>query len=172
MNKLKYICIILIACLAFATKAQTNEYLIKAGFIEKFANFTEWPNISKNKEIEIAILGKSPFANELEELYSTRTIKNLPVKIRYIKSLGEIKNSNILFICDSEGSQLTNILNYTQNKPILTISESKGFAKRGVHINFYQTNQGTIHFEINAQRVKKSGLSIDVILLDYAHIVN
>lgn len=171
MNKLKYLPLLFFLFFVSGIQAQTNEYLIKAGFIEKFANFTDWPN--HNAEyFEIAILGESPFNKELESLYGERYIKEKPVNIRYINALNQINNCNVLFICKSESSQLTSILNYTHAKPILTISETNGFAKKGVHINFYETRQGTIHFEINAKKVKTSGLSIDALLLDYANIVN
>lgn len=171
MKTVRPLLYIILFSICFKLNGQTNEYLIKAGFIEKFANFTEWPNNSQNI-FEIVVLGKSPFSSELETLYEGRKIKNKPVHIRYINSLSQIKFCDVLFICDSESSQITNILNYTANKPILTIGETNGFAKKGVHINFYKTSQGTIHFQINPRKVKNAGLNIDAMLLDYAIIIN
>lgn len=151
--------------------AQSNEYLIKAGFIEKFTKFTQWPD-SDNVNFNIVIIGKSPFNNEIEKLYAKRKIKNKKVKVQYVESIAEIHNCDILFISDSEKNQLSKIIEFTKNKAILTIAESKGFAQKGVHINFYNTREGTIHFEMNPKSIKKSNLVVDAILLNYAKIVN
>ena len=149
---------------------QENEYLLKAGFMEKFARFTTWPKQNK-PEFNIMVIGESPFNGTLKSFYRSLTIKNRNVKIKYVKQLQEIQNPDILFISSSENKRLDEILEYTKHKPILTIADTEGFAKRGVHINFYETEQATLHFKINAKAVKQSGLKIDALLLSYANIV-
>jgi hypothetical protein len=45
--------------------AQTDEYLLKAGFLERFTRFIEWPgetNIADNtKPFVISVIGENPF---------------------------------------------------------------------------------------------------------------
>ncbi len=160
--------------LIFSTKiifAQSNEYYIKAGFLEKFANFIKWPDEANLKEFTIAIIGDCPFEDILLKMYKDRKIKNLPVQVKHIKTIEDIEGCQMLFISSSEKLNLNRILDYTEHLPILTISESEGFAKKGVHINFYTTAKNTIHFEINPKSVRRSGLKIDALLLNYAAII-
>jgi hypothetical protein len=63
------------------------------------------------------------------------------------------------------------ILSCTGNKPILTVSDTKGFAEKGVLINFYMMGD-KIKFEINEKAVHESGLVMSYRLLNLARIVH
>lgn len=152
------------------TTAQSDEYLMKAVFLEKFARFSEWPTTIDT--FQIAVLGESPINGRLKYVYSTVKIKNKPVKIHYINSIGELQNPQILFISSSEKKEISDILERTSTQPVLTISEASGLCEKGVILNFYTTTEGTIHFEINQNALKNSGIEMDVYLLEYAKLIN
>lgn len=162
---------IIILFSTLSVKAQSKEYILKAGFLEKFARFSEWPDEKQIDTFNITVIGNSPFNGILEELYSSHTIKDKPVHINYISSISQINNCQILFIAVENTRILESILEETKDKPILTISEKDGFGKKGVLLNFFITEQGTVHFEINYQKVKQSGISMDIFLLEYAKII-
>ena len=150
---------------------QTSEYVLKAAFIEKFARFTEWPP-EQSKYFVITVLGKNPFGAALEQVAIKFKIKNKEIKIKYISNIKELSRTNILFISNSEANKINEILNYIKNDPILTISDSDGFALKGVHLNFYNSDEGTIHFEINRSKLNETKLKIDMYLLELARIIN
>lgn len=154
--------------------AQTDEYLLKTGFLERFTRFIEWPgetNIADNtKPFVISVIGKSPFDEKLDHFFETTKIKNRKVEIRYISELEEIQDSHILFISKSKQKQLSGILSLTQDKPVLTVSDTNGFGKKGVLINFF-IEQNKIHFEINKNAIQKSGLQMSYMLLNVAKII-
>jgi hypothetical protein len=154
--------------------SQTEEYTIKAVFLERFTRFIEWPGESEindtTKPFVISVIGKNPFGNILEETYSAQKILNKNVEIRYISKIDQIEKTNILFISKSKDKELSKILSYTKGKPILTVGDTKGFAKKGVMINFYLSS-GKLRFEINETAVKESGLSMSYLLLQVALIV-
>lgn len=154
--------------------AQTDEYLLKAGFLERFTRFIEWPgetNIADNtKPFVISVIGKNPFDEKLDHFFETTKIKNRKVEIRYISELEEIQGSHILFITKSKEKQLSGILSLTQEKPVLTVSDTNGFGEKGVRINFF-IEQNKIRFEINKDAVQKSGLQISYLLLNLAKII-
>lgn len=158
-----------------SSHAQPMEYLLKAGFLEKFARFTDWPDSSDLKNSEtpfvISVMGTSPFKGSLEEIYKTATIKNKPVKIQYINSKNQIPGTHLLFVCESEKKNLEEILPAVQDLPVLIVSDTDGFAQKGTHINIYTTKKDTLHFEINVNAVKKSGLSVQLVLLEVAKII-
>lgn len=155
--------------------SQSRESLVKAGYIEKFTHFIEWPeSFNKNDSTDtftIAVVGENTFGKALEELLSKVKIKDKPVRIIYISSVDEIHNSMILFISGSEKNILEKILNYTTGKPILTISDSKGFGLKGVIINMFSEGN-YIRYEVNRSTLEKSGLKINSLLLNHAVIIN
>ena len=93
-----------------------------------------------NEPFVISVIARTPLLNNLEQIYSVQKINNKKVIIKRISNLYEIENSHILFIADSEKKNLQNILTLTKKLPILTVSESDGFAKQGVLINFHEEN--------------------------------
>ncbi len=171
MRIAKAILLILIFQIPVLLLGQTDEYLIKAGLIEKFSKFTEWPDMNSTSTFEIAVIGKSPFGEVLDQYYMSKHIKGKPVQIKYITSISDAHNSQVLFICNTEAYRLNKILAEVAHMPILTVSEHIGFAKAGVIVNFYNTKQQTIHFEMNTESIKKSTLKIDIMLMNYAVLV-
>lgn len=152
---------------------QHSEYIMKAVFFEKFSRFIEWPAdmSNPNEPFVVTVLGDNPFNNILEDIYATQKIKNRKVIVNYVNKLGNVKSTHILFIANSEKAHLTEILSYTKDKPILTISDTDGFAKQGVLINYY-IEENKIRFEINETAVKKSGLYISFRLMQTGKVIN
>lgn len=153
---------------------QSRESLVKAGYIEKFTRFVEWPETSAKSEpihvFTIAVIGENTFGSDLDNLFSKTKIKNSRVQINYISSVDEIGDCMLLFISGSEKNNLANILQRTTGKPILTISDSKGFGVKGVIINMFQEGE-YIRYEINRSALQKSGLIINSLLLNSAVII-
>jgi hypothetical protein len=167
-----YIVCFLLPIYAFA---QTSEYTIKAAFLERFTRFIEWPAESTvhdtTKVFVLGIVGDNPFGTVLDKLYATQKIKNKKVQILYISNLNDILKCNIIFISKSKANDLLKILLLTKNQPILTVSDTNGFAENGVLINFF-FEENKIRFEINETAVKNSELSISYLLYNVAKIIN
>lgn len=172
MCKLKKIVSLILLLITTYGYSQSVEYTVKAMYIEKFARFTEWDNGLNYEEFVIAILGNSPFNGELEKITSKTSIKNKPVKIAYIKDISECTNCNLVFICASEKSKLPEISNKISTNSILLISDTNGFSKKGVHINFYIDDEGNVLYEINPQALEKANLTVNMQLLKFGKIIN
>jgi hypothetical protein len=156
------------------TDAQTREHLLKAGYVEKFTHFVEWPEIKNSTDtlFRIAVIGDTKFSLDLEEIFKTVKVKDKIVKVSNITSTDQIKNERILFISESVNTnKLNEILNYTTGKQILTISEKKGYAKKGVIINMLVVDN-YIRYEINRITLGKSRLKMSSLLLKSAILVS
>lgn len=170
---------LMILCIGFlmpiSAVAQQSEYTIKAVFLEHFTRFIEWPESFEIADASypfyVAVIGENPFGSILDQIYSDQKIKNRKVEILYISTLDEITECQILFISSSNEEILPEILSRTRNKPILTVSDTNGFAENGVLINFYLAGN-KIKFEINETAVHESGLIMSYRLLSLARIVN
>jgi hypothetical protein len=173
-KNLKYFFIVCFFCLQLTLHLQQREYALKTAFIEKFTRFTDWPkdifNESTAQSIIVSVIGVNPFDKELDVFFDSQKIKNRNVKVRYIRNIVDISGSQILFICKSEKDNLSKILKFTKNLPILTIADTEGYAEKGVIINFYLSDD-QIRFEINENALANSGLFIHYLLLNHARLV-
>lgn len=151
------------------------EYAIKAAYIGRFTEFTQWPEDAIEKDnpqaFIVSVIGDAPLGEVFERTLSALKIKNRNVEVRQISFVREAEGSQVLFISGSEEKQLGEITAYTRDRPILTISDTEGFARKGVIINFYPEAQ-KVRFEINPSAAEESGLRISSLLLEYARIVD
>lgn len=166
--------IILLSLLSLQGVSQASIYVLKAVYLEKFSRFITWPKESlidnPDEPFIIAVIGETPLTENLIQIYAIQKIKNKRVIIKNIHNLNEIQGSHILFIAESEKKNIDQIIAITKQQPILTIGETKGFAEKGVLINFFEKDN-KLRFEINETAVLKSPLQMSFYLLNSAKIV-
>eukprot|EP00831_Metopus_contortus_P057542 TRINITY_DN49923_c0_g1_i1.p1 TRINITY_DN49923_c0_g1~~TRINITY_DN49923_c0_g1_i1.p1 ORF type:complete len:198 (+),score=17.50 TRINITY_DN49923_c0_g1_i1:382-975(+) len=159
---------------SLAQQSKQHEYLLKSVFMERFTHFVQWPEpfSEKNKDQHfiIGVIGPNPFGDILNTVFSRHTIKGKPVDIRLLNTPADIAKCNMLFIGKTDSQSLSNILHYARKFPVLTISDTKAYANKGVHINMYVENK-QIRFEINNNSALASKLNISYLLLKLARIV-
>ena len=156
------------ACVRAET-GQASEYQVKAAYLYHFAKFVEWPADTAGKPpatLTIAVLGKSSIGAALEGI-SGSTVKNRRVVIVSITRVEELKGCDILFVCASERTKLDRIFASVASRPILTVSDIRGFAASGGMIGFVSAHD-RIRFEINQWASQRSGLIISAQLLKLA----
>ncbi|OQY59592.1 MAG: hypothetical protein B6245_05805 [Desulfobacteraceae bacterium 4572_88] len=95
----------------------------------------------------------------LEKIYSRRKIKNKTVRLLEKEVSESISDCHLVFISESEEKRLSEILANTKNRPVLTVGDTKGFAEKGVIVNFY-LDEKKVRFEINESAARAAGLSI------------
>jgi hypothetical protein len=147
--------------------------LVEAGFITKFPLFVRWPDPSwqnPGASFVVGVLGDTPVFAHLRQIANHTTVDGSPLIIRQVHTLDEIDRCQLLYIAASEEKRLEDILEYCREKPILTVGSGEGFARRGVHINFYLAD-GFVRFEINQKSCESTGLSLSFRLRDIARIV-
>ncbi len=171
-KKIHYILLCLCAVFVhMSLHSQTQEYIVKAVFIERFARFIEWPPESKvhntAKPFVVGVVGENPFGTELERLYNQQAIKNKQVDILYISDYKNIERCDIIFISKSEQSKVHLILEYCKSKPIIVISDIEKSQSMGVHITMGMQHNKVV-FAINDKAFEKSACKVDYRLKQYA----
>jgi hypothetical protein len=155
--------------------SQSEEFTMKAVALEKISLFISWPantlKSNSTQEFVIGIYGQNPFKEILEDVYKDKKIKDRKVKIITITNIQEITECQLLFIPKIKTSDLSKVLNYVKGKPILTISDSEGFAEVGCFINFYEY-ENKLRFEINQKSMEDAGFTIDYRLLRVSKVLN
>lgn len=147
----------------------------EAAGLEKLTRFIEWPNETgvddPSTPFIVAVIGDKAFGRAVESIYKDSRIKKKRVQVHYVTSIDQIGTPHILYISQSEINRITEILSYTRKKPILTLGSSAGFARWGVHINFY-FERDVLSFEINNLAAREARLIFNDLLLSGARLVN
>ena len=164
--------LVLILCRALAGEpAQSNDS--KPRFLINFAEFTEWPAdafANEHERLTIGILGEDPFHGTLDKLAADQVIWGRRIRILRFRKVDEIKLCHILYISESEGRRLDRVLRGLSGKSILTVSEIKNSAARGVMIEMKRQNK-KIRLVINLESAKKAHLTLNPQLLRLGEIV-
>lgn len=166
-----FLFLILSLNLAFA---EISEYDLKAAFLERFTRFVEWPAGSDiddpTKPFVIGVFGQNQLGPKIEEISDTLRIKGKRIIVRYISHMDQIVGCHLLFISGKTRKNVTDIVNFTKDKPILMVSDTKGYANKGVYINYY-FEKDKLRFEINQTAVTQSKLKMSSMLLQRARIL-
>lgn len=165
--------LVFFASFTLQAEAPPVEYQLKAELLERFTSFIDWPANSAVSDpsvpFMIGIVGHNPFGSYLDR-FSQTTIKGKKVQVIEVSNLEDIDRCQVVFVARSEEKNLADILFKTTGKPILTVADTDGFARKGVLINFYQYDD-YIRFEVNQAAVDKSGLKFSSRLLKLARFV-
>ncbi len=169
-----YILVLGLQSYILANNQSGSEYHVKGAMMVQFLSHVDWPEDSdvsdKSKPFVIAVIGENPFGSYLDKISKKVKIKSKNLKIRYISEVNEISGCHLLFISRSMKRKLQEIIEFTKDKPILPVGDTRGYAEMGVHINFY-LEHGKVRFEINQLAVLASVLKVNYHLFQYAKIV-
>lgn len=150
--------------------AQLNEAVkqenVIAAYIYNFTKFLEWPTNDSNY-FYISIIGESKIIKPLNMIAEKEKINGKEIVIDEINDISNLKPNSMLYLSPGEEYKLQAILRKTSNMNILTISNSDGFARKGVCINFSVVNN-KLKFEINRKAIEEAGIVPNTRLLSLA----
>lgn len=155
---------------ARAEPASLPEYKVKARIIRKLLDYLEWPNMETGRPIVVAVLEPSPFEDHLVQELGNGLVRGRSVKFRLIRSIPQIDQCDVIFIPDTWEENLDRLLGGMKGKPIISISDTPGFASRGVIVNLAPA-EGKTRLEVNLESLKRSGVTLSPQLLKFAIIV-
>ena len=152
----------------------SREYQLKAVFLYRFTQFTEWPEAASptaDTPIVIGVLGKDPFGKYLDLAIRNERVHNRRLTIQRYQRSEEAKNCDLVFISTSEEGRLEKCLADLKGRSILTVGEMEGFALRGGMIEFF-TERNRVQFRVNLAAARAANLRISSKLLELAEVVN
>jgi hypothetical protein len=169
--KISVIIILLLqSSLSYAKQPIIREYQIKAIYLYYFTDFVRWPSTafqSSYSPFNICVLGKNPFRGVLKFAVKNKTIDKHSVKVQFHSSVKNTSSCHILFISRSKVRNLTKILKYLEQRAVLTVSDIKGFARKGGMIQFVKQGKH-IRFYMNRHAAIKANVRISANLLHIA----
>lgn len=150
-----------------------TEYQVKAAFLYNFAKFVEWPSDSFENgtaPIQICILGRDDFGQELEPITQDKIVNGRRIEINHVVTINRAMKCHVLFVSSSERARTREILSTLQGKSILTTGDEPGFARAGGIVNFV-LEESRVRFEINLDAANQAHLKISSKLLALAKLV-
>jgi hypothetical protein len=144
----------------------------KALFIEQFTRLVEWPrdSLPPDGPFVVCAVGNSDTADELANVASAVRFKQRPCQFRHPPP-GDPVGCHVLYLAPGAARRLSEILAAVAKRPVLTVSDTSGFADKGVQFNLFEETRSTpqpgiyVGFEMNVQAIKSSVLSFDPQLL-------
>ena len=145
---------------------------IKSAYIYQFLQFVTWPDISNHPDqsFNICVFGKETITENLKLLDLSHQGEKL-IEVKFPKSMDDANNCNILYIAETNNDKLQAILEYLHDKPILSVSSMKNFAKRGGIIGFVTLNN-KVRLQINRKPALQANLKISAKLLEVSTLVS
>ena len=155
---MKTIKILIVTVLVFTSNraiAQVEKYM--AAFTYQICKSTTWPN--QSSEFVIGVIGESPISKYFELMAKEKKMGDKAIKFYKWKNANEIKACNVIFIPQSETSQLDQITNTLTNKPVLIVTEDAETMNKGATISF-KIIDNKIRYNLNKTELLKRKLSI------------
>ena len=136
---------------------------IKAAFLLSFVKFTEWHSLAPATPLVMCVVGDQRVANALAEAVRGQRVRDRSLD-------GILEACNLLFISTSHIRSASPVLDSLKRLPILTVSDSQGFARSSGIIELY-VEAGRMRFAVNAGAGSRAGLGLSSRLLNLARIV-
>lgn len=161
----RWLCVLALALVAARparADAPSAEYQVKAVFLFNFAQFVDWPATAfpeAHAPIVIAVLGKDPFGDYLDNLVKDERIGERPLVVRRCSRVDQLAGCHLVFISRSESRELEAILAKLKGQPLLTVGDADAFTRAGGMVRFAMEG-GRIRLRINVEAAKASQLTI------------
>ena len=149
-----------------------DERLLKTVFIYNFAKFAHWPDgawAAGETRLVLCVAGSDELAVTLERL-TGQSVGGHPVVVRPYAEGPAGESCKLLYIAGSEHGHFAGLVEQVGLRPVLTISQIRGFADMGGMIQLYR-DKDRVRFKINLAAVSASGLQLSARLLDLAELV-
>ncbi|MGA7686405.1 MAG: YfiR family protein [Terriglobales bacterium] len=165
--------VVLVLSRMSAQSPAAGEYQVKAAFLYNFAKFVEWPPGSfadRAAPLRICVFGQDPFGEELHHIANDKIINGRKLVVDEVADLMAARSCHILFIASSKKAEMKQIVESLRGADVLTVGDTKGFAKMGGMINFVLEDD-RVRFEVNQTAAEQTGLRISSKLLSVAVLV-
>lgn len=145
-----------------AAEPDRLEYEVKAVFLLRIAQFTEWPMRpapSAAGKFQFCVMGEDPFGVLLDDVVRGERIAGRPAVVRRIPTGGPAANCDLLFLSASVRPAVGQVLSAVAGAPTLTVADFEGFVNRGGAVELY-LEKGYVRFRIDRGAAQSAGLEL------------
>ena len=153
---------------------EKHKLILKSGVIFNITKFIKWPDsnlpIGSTDNFVFCVNGNADISNIFISISKKRKIQKRNLEVRSDMPISSLRNCHLLFLGSSESRDLEKIIETVKKFPLLTVSDTPGFAERGISTNLV-VKRNKIRFEINRKSISISGLKVSSELLQLGILV-
>ena len=143
----------------------------KGVFVYNFIDYVKWPEPDGVGPFVIGVLGEHEVTATLQQIAQKRKAGDRTIVVRsFPPDRDSLPACDILFLSASVDERLAELWGLLEGKQILTVSDTAGFAQKGVAVNFV-VKAGKLKFEINTRALAHADLDMSSQLLKLAMLV-
>jgi len=138
-----------------------------SAYIYNFAKNIQWQHEDSIREFHFLIIGQDKdIIREMMTLSKAKTLKNKPIRVSSSATVANFDQVQLIFVTKEYSEDVVKIFDKIEGKNVLLITDSYQ-DKNLIMINFFDSQMGTLLFEINKANIINQHLSImqDMILL-------
>lgn len=155
-----------------AGRSEAPAPAVKAAFLQKFANYVEWPASvlgAPDNPFVIAVMGAEDVAAELDKIVPGTVIHGRTAAVRRLKEGDPIAGVHLLFIGRGQAN-LRALVRAAQQHGTLVVTDAERGLEAGSAINFVLADE-RVGFEVSVEAAERSGLNVSSRLLNVARRV-
>jgi hypothetical protein len=152
----------------------SKEYQLKAVFLWRLAQFTQWPAAAfehADSPIIVCVLGENPFGDALEQAVRGETAHGRKLLVQQHRGMQEIKTCHVLYITGLVARQVKEISAALAGRSVLTVTDSDSSGRSYDAIIRFVTEENKINLRIDVKAATAARLVLDPRLLRAAEIV-
>lgn len=161
----------------YAEGAVNSESVVKVALLYKLAQFVSWPasgragTISTSADpFRFCVLNERSLDEALAALEG-RSVGDRAIAVKRLRSGSSPNTCDLLFVGKAaSASERWQVLEQCRGRPILTISDSDGFAARGGMVEITKRRK-RLAFRINLAATRDTGIRIAAPLLELSTVV-
>jgi hypothetical protein len=161
-----------LAAVAPVQEAASLEYQVKAVFLLRIAQFTEWPADAEQlaRPFVIGVLGQDPFGSRLEQAVEGERISGRSIVVQRYAELADLAPCDLLFVAASHQRATAQVLSRLKGSRTLTVADFAGFVGRGGAVELF-LEEDRVRFRIDRDAAQAAGLLLRSQLLRAAATV-
>ena len=153
----------------------STEYQLKAVFLWRLAQFTQWPAEAFEKvdsAIVICVLGENPFGGALEAAVRDESAHGRNLVVRYPRSVNQIRPCHLLYFAEGAGPrQAKEISAALAGVSVLTVRDVDDMANSHQSVIRFETAQNKIKLRVDLKAANAARLVLDPRLLRSSEII-
>lgn len=140
---------------------------LKAAYLFNFVKFVQWPDARPEDTVTVCFIGRTRVQRALADSSEGKKAGGRTLAVRGIEPSQGTEGCSMLYI-DAEAARSASKLPVPESAvPVLTVSDSKGFARAGGMIELF-SDSNRLHFSINVDTARRAGLNVSSSLLQLA----
>lgn len=162
--------IALLFCFKGSIAQEKPMHEIHVAMLYNFVKYVQWPDETATGTFVIGVIGDEQVFSTLKAWYDGKPKGAKKFEIRQLESPTDAAGCQVVYIGKAKSKELENIRSGITNRPVLTITNGEGLAKKGSCINF-RLIDGKLRFELNAAELTSSNLKVSSALTSMAILI-